>query len=43
MTHSLGGRWWLAIPDGTGHLTDPILLGAAFGPGGYRPEPEAQA
>ncbi|MFE0383929.1 hypothetical protein ACFW1F_07565 [Streptomyces bungoensis] len=35
---SMGGRWWLDIPDGTGQLTDPTLLGAAFGPGGYRHE-----
>ncbi|MEU1409583.1 transposase [Streptomyces sp. NPDC005728] len=38
VVHSLGGRWWLALPDGTGQLTDPTLLAAAFGPGGYRPE-----
>lgn len=31
---SLEGRWWLEWPDGTGRLTDPVLLGAAFGPGG---------
>ncbi|MFF7763130.1 hypothetical protein [Streptomyces griseorubiginosus] len=31
---SLAGRWWLEWPDGTGRLTDPTLLGAAFGPGG---------
>ncbi|MFE1882657.1 hypothetical protein [Streptomyces diastatochromogenes] len=43
VTHSLGGRWWLAVPDGTGQLTDPTLLAAAFGPGGYRPEAETQA
>ncbi|MEU7048062.1 hypothetical protein [Streptomyces eurythermus] len=38
VTHSLGGRWWLAIPDGTGRLTDPTMLAAALGPGGYRQE-----
>ncbi|MGW0412988.1 hypothetical protein ACWDZX_17055 [Streptomyces collinus] len=43
VTHSLGGRWWLAIPDGTGHLTDPTLLGAAYCPCSYRPDSEAQA
>ncbi|MEU8472682.1 hypothetical protein AB0F30_33190 [Streptomyces sp. NPDC029006] len=36
-----GGRWWLESPDGTGQLTDTTLLGAAFGPGGYRPDTEA--
>ncbi|MFF9182459.1 hypothetical protein [Streptomyces misionensis] len=34
----LGGRWWAEAPDGTGQLTDPTLLAAAFGPGGYRRE-----
>ncbi|MFJ9822286.1 hypothetical protein ACIRU3_45120 [Streptomyces sp. NPDC101151] len=42
VVHSLGGKWWLALPDGTGQLTDPTLLAAAFGPGGYRLE-EARA
>ena len=28
------GRVWVERPDGTGRLTDPILLGAALGPGG---------
>ncbi|WP_339132670.1 hypothetical protein WJM95_28045 [Streptomyces sp. f51] len=28
------GRVWLERPDGTGRLTDPVLLGAALGPGG---------
>ncbi|MFD5636229.1 hypothetical protein ACFWJM_19160 [Streptomyces sp. NPDC127077] len=28
------GRVWLERPDGTGRLTDPLLLGAALGPGG---------
>jgi hypothetical protein len=32
--YSLDGRLWLERPDGSGRLTDPILLGAAFGPGG---------
>ncbi|MEU0253291.1 hypothetical protein ABZ299_12445 [Streptomyces sp. NPDC006184] len=41
VVHFLGGRWWLAGPDGTGQLTDPTLLGAAFGPGGYRLDTEA--
>ncbi|CAK7285082.1 hypothetical protein SGPA1_30955 [Streptomyces misionensis JCM 4497] len=36
----LGGRWWVEAPDGTGQLTDPALLAAAFGPGGYRREAE---
>ncbi|MEW2254989.1 hypothetical protein [Streptomyces sp. NPDC047869] len=40
--HSLGGRWWLEKPDGTGQLTDPTLLAAAFGPGGYRPTRKAR-
>ncbi|NNN30726.1 hypothetical protein HLK59_10190 [Streptomyces sp. S3(2020)] len=38
--HSLEGRWWVEPPDGTGQLTDPSSLGAAFGPGG-RPSREA--
>lgn len=29
-------RTWLERPDGSGQLTDPTLLGAAFGPGGAR-------
>ncbi|CCK30374.1 hypothetical protein BN159_5995 [Streptomyces davaonensis JCM 4913] len=28
------GRFWLARPDGSGRLTDPTVLAAAFGPGG---------
>ena len=28
------GRVWVERPDGSGRLTDPILLGAALGPGG---------
>lgn len=31
------GRGWLEKPDGAGTLTDPIKLGAAFGPGGRLP------
>lgn len=31
---STEGRWWVECPDGTGRLTDPVLLAAAFGPGG---------
>jgi hypothetical protein len=40
--HSLHGRWWIERPDGTGRLTDPVLLAAAFGPGagGFRPPSE---
>jgi hypothetical protein len=34
-------RFWLVRPDGSGLLTDPTLLAAAFGPGGYRPPTEA--
>ncbi|MEU7155176.1 hypothetical protein [Streptomyces chrestomyceticus] len=30
--HSAYGCAWLEAPDGTGKLTDPIALGAAFGP-----------
>ncbi|MEF3117553.1 hypothetical protein RB636_30720 [Streptomyces chrestomyceticus] len=30
--HSTYGRGWLEAPDGSGTLTDPIALGAAFGP-----------
>lgn len=32
--HAAGGRWWIERPDGSGQLTDPTLLAAAFGPGG---------
>ncbi|MCF3132479.1 hypothetical protein [Streptomyces olivochromogenes] len=39
--HSLDGRWWVKRPDGSGGPTDPVLLGAAFGPGGYRLPAEA--
>jgi len=36
--YSVHGRWWIERPDGTGRLTDPVLLAAAFGPGagGFR-------
>jgi hypothetical protein len=37
------GRFWLTRPDATGELTDPALLAAAFGPGGYRLPAEASA
>ncbi|MEV6116627.1 hypothetical protein AB0L59_30170 [Streptomyces sp. NPDC052109] len=37
------GRFWLWRPDGTGHLNDPALIAAAFGPGTYRTEAEALA
>lgn len=30
----MNGRGWLEKPDGSGRLTDPVALGAAFGPGG---------
>jgi hypothetical protein len=33
-------RIWLERPDGSGRLTDPAVLAAALGPGGYR-HPEA--
>ncbi|MFE9446497.1 hypothetical protein ACFYO2_48255 [Streptomyces sp. NPDC006602] len=34
---------WLWNPDGSGHLTDPAVLAAAFGPGGSRSPGEASA
>ncbi|MGW2417890.1 hypothetical protein ACWC0C_01300 [Streptomyces sp. NPDC001709] len=37
------GRFWLWRPDGSGHLNDPALIAAAFGPGGHLPEAEAGA
>ncbi|MEU8031950.1 hypothetical protein AB0C13_25440 [Streptomyces sp. NPDC049099] len=37
------GRFWLWRPNGSGHLNDPALLAAAFGPGGYRAEGQAFA
>lgn len=32
--YPVGERVWLKRPDGSGHLTDPTVLGAALGPGG---------
>ncbi|WP_190040333.1 hypothetical protein [Streptomyces fructofermentans] len=32
--HPIRGRVWLGTLDGSGQLTDPVLLGAALGPGG---------
>ncbi|MFD4604101.1 hypothetical protein ACFWPQ_39565 [Streptomyces sp. NPDC058464] len=32
----LFGYMWLCHPDGTGQLTDPAVLAAVLGPGGYR-------
>ncbi|WP_093903962.1 hypothetical protein [Streptomyces sp. cf386] len=37
----VGGRMWITYPDGSGQLTDPAVLAAAFGPGGYRLHTEA--
>ncbi|GAA2945853.1 MULTISPECIES: hypothetical protein [Streptomyces] len=37
----MAGRGWLEKPDGSGRLTDPVALGAAFSPGGWRPPAEA--
>ncbi|MFC7909081.1 hypothetical protein [Streptomyces nigra] len=37
------GRMWLTRPDGSGLLTNPTLLAAAFGPGGYRRPAEASS
>ncbi|MFG2792641.1 hypothetical protein [Streptomyces sp. NPDC048419] len=34
-------RMWLQRPDGSGLLTDPAVLAAAFGPDGYRHAAEA--
>ncbi|WP_413754777.1 hypothetical protein [Streptomyces sp. MMBL 11-3] len=31
------GRVWIARPHASGRLTDPLLLGAGFGPGGRLP------
>ncbi|UJV43798.1 hypothetical protein [Streptomyces sp. AMCC400023] len=39
--YGVRGRVWLRPPDGSGQLTDPVLLGAAFGPGGARLPTEA--
>lgn len=30
----MNGRGWLEKPDGSGLLSDPVAMGAAFGPGG---------
>lgn len=35
------GRVWLERPDGSGRLTHPTVLGAAFGPGSHRVSAEA--
>ncbi|MEU8983048.1 hypothetical protein ACFVXW_33020 [Streptomyces sp. NPDC058251] len=32
--YAVRGRVWVETPDGSGRLTDPVLLGAALGPGG---------
>lgn len=37
----IDGRMWLSRPDGSGRLTDPAVLAAAIGPGGYRLPAEA--
>lgn len=37
----IDGRFWLSRPDGSGRLTNPAVLAAAFGPGGYRIPAEA--
>ncbi|MEV7004348.1 hypothetical protein AB0N62_43035 [Streptomyces sp. NPDC093982] len=37
----MDGRMWITRPDGSGLLTDPAVLAAAFGPGGYRLPAEA--
>ncbi|UOB12034.1 hypothetical protein MQE23_24545 [Streptomyces sp. HP-A2021] len=37
------GRFWLTRPGGSGELTDPAVLAAAFGPGRYRRLAEASA
>jgi hypothetical protein len=39
--YGVRGRVWLRPPDGSGQLTDPVLLGAVFGPGGARLPTEA--
>lgn len=43
VTHALGGRSWLAIPDGSGQLTDPAVLSAAFATSSCRTKTEATA
>ncbi|MEU6303359.1 hypothetical protein ACWCQP_06545 [Streptomyces chartreusis] len=37
----IDGRMWITRPDGSGLLTDPAVLAAAIGPGGYRSPAEA--
>ncbi|MEU5091738.1 hypothetical protein [Streptomyces sp. NPDC021356] len=39
----LKGLFWLVAPDGTGRLNDPVVVAAAFGPGGRRLPTEAPA
>lgn len=36
VVYPVHGRVWVEAPDGSGRLTDPVLLGAALGPGGHR-------
>ena len=43
VTYALDGRMWLERPDGSGRLTDPVLLGAALGPGGGARSPSEGA
>ncbi|NUS26124.1 MAG: hypothetical protein HOV92_18135 [Streptomyces sp.] len=38
----IDSRFWMNRPDGSGHLTDPAVLAAAFGPGGYQHPAEAR-
>ncbi|MET9913466.1 hypothetical protein ABZZ74_43060 [Streptomyces sp. NPDC006476] len=38
----LDSRMWLCRPDGSGRLTEPAVLAAAFGPGGHRHPAEAR-
>lgn len=38
----LDSSLWLNRPDGSGRLTDPAVLAAAFGPGSYRLPAEAR-
>ncbi|MBG0853613.1 hypothetical protein I2W78_17610 [Streptomyces spinoverrucosus] len=37
----VAGRWWLWRPDGSGSLTGPAVLAAAFGPGRHLQPSEA--
>jgi hypothetical protein len=41
-SRQVDGLFWLWHPDGKGHLNDPALIAAAFGPGGYLSEVEAR-